>query len=309
MKEEKFYFPAEDGKDISAIKWLPDNESSIKAIIQLNHGMAEHKERYFYFAEKLVNEGFVVYIHDHRGHGNTAKNESEIGHFADKNGWNKVVKDIHTLSVKIKNDYPNLPFFLFGHSMGSVLVRDYITMFNENLSGVILSGTAQNPKLLGKIGIKIAKIEEMRLGKKGKSKLLNALTFGDFNKKFKPKRTDFDWLSRDNEQVDKYINDPLCGFICSTKFFQDMIKGTIDVNNKNKINNINKELPIYIISGSSDPVGGYGKGVKEIFDTYKNNGIGNTSFKLYKNGRHELLNEVNREEIINDLILWMSSKF
>ncbi len=305
MKREDFYFPATDGKDISAIKWSPDKIDNIKAIIQLNHGMAEHKARYEYFANKLTNEGFIVYIHDHRGHGKTAKNESEIGYFTDKNGWEQVVEDIHSLTIKIKKDYPNLPFFLFGHSMGSVLVRDYITKFDENLNGAILSGTAQNPGLLGKAGVKIAKLEELRLGKHGKSKLLNALTFGDFNKKFKPNRTDFDWLGRDNKQVDKYINDPLCGFICTTKFFQDMIKGTLDVNKLEKIDSINKDLKIYIMSGTADPVGGYSKGITKIYNVYKSRGIKNITLKLYKDARHELINEINKDEIISDLINWL----
>jgi alpha-beta hydrolase superfamily lysophospholipase len=192
--------------------------------------------------------------------------------------------------------------------MGSVLVRDYITLFDENLAGVILSGTAQNPGLLGKLGVKLAKLEELRLGKRGKSKLLNALTFGDFNKKFKPNRTDFDWLCRDNEQVDKYINDPLCGFICTTKFFQDMIQGTLDVNKFEKIDNIDRELNIYIMSGTADPVGGYSKGIKKIYNSYKSRGIENITLKLYKNARHELINEINKDEIINDLIVWINNK-
>jgi len=307
MQTKKFIFKAKDNKDIFAIKWSPDNESDIKAVIQLNHGMAEHKERYEYFAEKLVEKGFVVYIHDHRGHGETAIDESEIGYFSAENGWTKVVEDIHFLTIKIKKEYPDLPIFLFGHSMGSVLVRDYITQYDENFAGVIIFGTASNPGLLGKIGIKITKIEKFRLGKKGKSKLLNALTFGDFNKKFKPNRTDFDWLSRDNNSVDKYINDPYCGFICTTKFFEDMITGTIAVNNLEKIDNINRDTNIYIASGASDPVGAYSKGVRKIYDAYKARGINHLTLKLYSSARHELLNETNKDEIINDLIIWMDS--
>lgn len=301
MKRKDFYFPAEDGRDISAVRWLPDNEK-VKAVIQLNHGMAEHKERYEYFAEKLTDNGFAVYIHDHRGHGKTARDEEELGHFDDKNGWSKVLSDIHILTLKIKKDYPSLPFFLFGHSMGSVLVRDYIATYDEDIKCVVLSGTAKNPGLLGKIGVKLAKFEELRIGKRGKSKLMNALTFGDFNKKFKPVRTEFDWLSRDEKQVDKYINDPYCGFICSAKFFQDMIKGTLEVNNPEKINGINKNLHIYIMSGTADPVGGYDKGVKKIYNDYKNAGIKNVTLKLYEGARHELLNEINKDEIISELI-------
>ena len=309
MQTKKFIFKAKDNKDIFAIKWSPDNESDIKAVIQLNHGMSEHKERYEYFAQKLVKEGFVVFIHDHRGHGETALDESELGYFADKDGWSKVVKDIHTLTLNIKKEYPEIPFFLFGHSMGSVLVRDYITKYNERLNGVIIFGTASNPGLLGKVGIKIAKLESLRLGKKGKSKLLNALTFGDFNKKFKPNRTDFDWLSRDEKNIDKYINDSFCGFICSNKFFEDMIKGTLEVNDFKKIDNIDKENHLYIASGSNDPVGGYSKGVKKIYKAYKAVGLKKITLKLYSSGRHELLNETNRDEIIYDLILWMKARF
>lgn len=305
MQTKKFIFKAKDNKDIFAIKWSPDNESDIKAVIQLNHGMAEHKERYEYFAGILVKKGFVVYIHDHRGHGETAIDESEIGYFSAIDGWNKVVEDMHILTKKIKNVYPKLPLFLFGHSMGSVLVRDYITQYDEDLAGVIIFGTASDPKILGKVGLKIAKIEKFRIGSKGKSKLLNALTFGDFNKKFKPNRTDFDWLSRDNASVDKYINDPYCGFICTTKFFEDMIEGTLLVNDPKKIDNINRDTNIYIASGASDPVGGYSKGVRKIYNAYKSRGIIHLTLKLYSSARHELLNETNKDEIIDDLINWM----
>ncbi len=306
MKEKRFEFKSSyDNKSISAVKWFPEKKVPILGIVQLNHGMAEHKERYKPFAEFLTKHGFIVYIHDHRGHGKTAKDESEIGYFAPKNGWDIVVDDIHTLTLKIKRKYPNIPLFLFGHSMGSLLVRDYITKFDENLSGVILSGTAGNPKILGKVGLKIAQTEASRLGPKRRSKLLTYLTFGNFNKKFKPTRTHFDWLSRDNQQVDQYIKDPFCGFICTVSFFQDLIKGTISINKEEKIKKIKKDLPILILSGSLDPVGRNTKGVKQVYKNYRKQGINNITLDFYKNARHELLNEINRINIMEDILSWI----
>ncbi len=310
MITDTFTFKGSDGKEIFAHKWLPENvseKSEIKAVIQISHGMAEHSARYKRFAEKLTANNFAVYANDHRGHGQTAGTIENLGYFADNNGWNLVVNDLNQLTNVIKNNHPNIPVFLFGHSMGSFLCRDYMFTFSDNVAGVILTATASDPGLSGYAGIIISKIESMVRGKKAKSSLLDNLFFGSFNKAFRPNRTKFDWLSRDNKEVDKYVDDPFCGTIFKAGFFTDLLEGIKKINMPSNINRIPKDLPVYIFSGSDDPVGDFTKGVEKVYKSYKKAGINDLKIKIYENGRHEMLNEVNRDIVYADIINWIES--
>ena len=219
MKSETFTFKASDGMQIFTYKWMSDDASVVKGTVQIAHGMAEHAGRYERFAEALTKAGYAVYANDHRGHGKTAGSQEKVGYFADENGWEKVVEDMHTLTGIIKNDYPKKPFFLFGHSMGSFLSRHYSMLYANELSGLVLSGTGGDPGAMGKLGLFIAKMDAKFHGKKAKSAIMNKLSFGAFNGAFKPNRTNYDWLSRDNAEVDKYISDPLCGTVFTAGFF------------------------------------------------------------------------------------------
>ncbi len=305
MKEETFTFNSIDNTEIHCIKWLPGNRKKIRAIVQIVHGMAEHSERYRRFAKALIKAGFGVYANDHRGHGKTAGNFENLGYFADNSGWELVVGDMKRLTDIIETDHQGLPVFLFGHSMGSFLSRDYFFTCPEKISGVILSGTACNPGLMGYIGIAISKLESLIRGRLAQSPLLDKLSFGSFNNAFKPNRTPFDWLSRDNAEVDKYINDPLCGTIFTTGFFNDLLKGIKKINKSSNISMVPKALPVYIYSGEKDPVGDNTKGVQKVFDQYKKTGIVDLSLKFYKECRHETLNELNRDEVFKDVIEWI----
>ncbi len=310
MIAETFTFKGADGKELFAHKWLPENaseNSEIKAVIQISHGMAEHSARYKHFAEKLTANNIGVYANDHRGHGQTAGTIENLGYFSDNNGWDLVVSDLNQLTGVIKNNHPNIPVFLFGHSMGSFLCRDYMFSFKDNISGVILSATASDPGLLGYVGIIISKIESMVRGKKAQSPFLDNLSFGNFNKAFKPNRTKFDWLSRDKAEVDKYLNDPFCGTIFKAGFFTDLLKGIKKINTLSNIHNIPKDLPVYLFSGSDDPVGDFTKGVQKVYKSYEKAGMNNLSIKLYENGRHEMLNEINRDTVYADIINWLES--
>jgi alpha-beta hydrolase superfamily lysophospholipase len=307
MKSETFTFKTKDNENIFTYKWLPDNEKDIKAIVQLAHGMAEHGKRYERFSEALNGSGYGVYINDHRGHGKTAGSLEALGFFADENGWDLVIDDMHQLTGIINETFPGLPVFLLGHSMGSFLSRNYIYRYGNELKGVILSGTAGDPGLLGALGILVAKRECKKKGKKTKSLLLDKLSFGSFNKAFKPARTDFDWLSRDPEEVDKYINDPYCGEVFTAGFYLDLLEGMKKINLQSNTNRVPKDLPIFLFAGDMDPVGKNGKGVKQIFKAYEKAGIRDVSCKLYKDGRHEMLNEINREEVFNDIIKWLDN--
>lgn len=305
MKSDTFTFKTSDGIQIFTYRWMPDQASAVKGVVQIAHGMAEHAARYERFADALTKAGYAVYANDHRGHGKTAGSQDNLGYFADENGWEKVVEDMHTLTGIIKKENPNKPFFLFGHSMGSFLSRHYSMLYANELTGLILSGTGGDPGAIGKIGLFVAKMDAMFHGRKAKSEIMTKLSFGAFNNAFKPNRTDFDWLSRDNAEVDKYINDPLCGTVFTAGFFCDMLGGLDFINKKENIGKIPKNLPIYLFSGAKDPVGGNTKGVNQVYNSLKNAGIGDLTLKFYENGRHESLNEINRDEVSLDVIAWL----
>ncbi len=305
MKHTNFTFKTNDNVNIFVNKWIPEN-GKIKAIVQIAHGMAEHSERYNDFASKLVAEGFAVYANDHRGHGKTAGSLENIGFFDKEDGWNKVVNDVFELTTIIKKEYTKTPLFLLGHSMGSFILRTFVMKHSDIINGLILSGTAGHPGLLGKVGILLTKLLIVFNGKKSPSNLLNNLSFGDFNKPFKPNRTDFDWLSRDEKQVDKYINDPYCGGIFTTGFFYDMLSGVLLVNKLESMQKISSSLPIHLFSGEKDPVGNDGKGVLEVYENFKKAGVNDVSIKLYTDARHEALNETNNKIIYSDIIRWIN---
>jgi alpha-beta hydrolase superfamily lysophospholipase len=303
MKAKTFTLKGADGAKVYVYTWLPDSKPA--AAVQISHGMAEHAARYERFAEALTQAGFAVYANDHRGHGKTAGSLEKVGYFADEDGWNLVVDDMHRLTDHIKNEHPKIPVFLFAHSMGSFLSRDYISRWGGDIKGVILSGTGGDPGLLGKVGALIARIEKALRGKKARSPLLTSLSFGAFNNAFKPNRTEFDWLSRDNAEVDKYVADPYCGGVFSTGFWVDFLKGIGVLYRSDYLPKIPRSLPIYLFSGEKDPVGKNAKDVTKVYESYKKAGITDVSIKIYPNGRHEMLNETNRTEVFKDVIDWL----
>jgi alpha-beta hydrolase superfamily lysophospholipase len=306
MINDTFYYSSYDGQELFGRYWLPKEDVAPRAAVQIVHGMAEHSDRYDSLARALVEEGFCVYAGDHRGHGYTAKDVKELGHFADKNGWELVVEDLHKLTAEIKSKHPDIPVFLLGHSMGSLLGRDYISRFGNEVGGAILSATSGDPGLIGSAGRLIAKIEGRLRGKRTPSPLLDKLTFGNYNSAFKPARTPSDWLSRDHLEVDRYINDPLCGAISSTQFFVDLIANVRKVCSTRNINTIPKDLPVYFISGSLDPLGKNTVGVMQVYRTYIAAGIRDVTYTFYEDARHELLKETNRQEVIADIITWLN---
>ena len=300
-------FKTNDGVEIFYHKWLPQKKKPIKGVVQIAHGMAEHSKRYARFAKALINQGFAVYANDHRGHGQTAGSLENVGYFADKDGWNLVVEDMRKLTQLIKKNHPDIPVFLFGHSMGSFLSRHYIFLYANEIKGVILSGTGGDPGLLGKIGYLVAKRESKKNGKKFRSPRLKDLSFGKFNKAFKPNRTEFDWLSRDDAEVDKYVDDPYCGGDFTAGFYEDLLSGLATINDSKNTQNVPQDLPIYLFSGEKDPVGNKTKGVQQVFKAYQKAGIKDVSCKFYPDGRHEMLNETNREEVFGDVVDWLNS--
>ncbi|APR74903.1 Lysophospholipase [Minicystis rosea] len=307
MRADTFQLKVEDGKEIFVYRFQPDEGQKPKAIVHVAHGMAEHGARYARFAEALTAKGYVVYANDHRGHGKTANGDGELGYFADARGFSRAVQDLQQLVVHEKGQHPGLPLFLFGHSMGSFLTQAFLVEFGSSVRGAILSGSNGKPNALAQAGRVVARLERARLGPKGKSRLLTSLSFDDFNKAFKPNRTSFDWLSRDEAEVDKYIADPLCGFMVTTQLWVDLLDGTAEMSDPAGQALIPKDLPIYIFAGSEDPVGGKTRGLQQLVAAYRAAGIKDVSHKFYPGGRHEMLNETNRDEVTRDVIAWLDA--
>lgn len=305
MKISNFTFKGEEDTDIYVYKYEPIEKENIKGIVQISHGMAEEASRYKRFANCLTDNGYIVYINDHRGHGKSAKNINTIGILAQKDGIHCIVKDLNKLTKIIKTENNGLPIFLFSHSMGSFAAQKYIIDYSEDIDGVILSGTNGLYGIEVDLGFLVAKVMSKIQGREKKACLIDKLAFGGFNKKFKQNKSEFDWLSRDFKEVEKYIENEYCGVVFSNGYFYDLFKLFKEIRNINNLGKINSKLPIYIFAGDKDPVGKFGKGIIKLYENYKKVGIENVEFKLYSGGRHEMLNEINKDEVINDTINWI----
>ncbi|MBM7605906.1 alpha-beta hydrolase superfamily lysophospholipase [Metabacillus crassostreae] len=296
-----------DGEEIFVSTWSEEGISP-KTILQLSHGMGEHIARYDAFAQYLVDQGIIVVGNDHRGHGETGSKSGQLGFFAAERGFERAVEDLKEINNSIKEQYPNTPIFIMGHSMGSFLVRRFLQRFQTGVDAVILSGTGGNPGFMGKIAKTIAKSQIRKLGQTSESQLMNKLIFGRYNKNIPNMKTSSDWLTRDHQEVQKYIEDKYCGFIPTTSFFYDLMEGLESIHKNDEVGKINKKLPFFIFSGDQDPVGNYSKGVVEVIKQYKNSGINNIEHKFYKEGRHEMLNELNRTEVYHDISTWIEKQ-
>ncbi|HBF4426848.1 TPA: lysophospholipase [Clostridioides difficile] len=307
MKCTNFTFKGEEGLDIYTYKWEDENIKKPKAVIQIAHGMAETAQRYETFAKVLTKNGYIVYINEHRGHGKTAKIIENVGHLAEKEGFRCLVEDMYTLTNIIKKENEDLPIYLFGHSMGSFASQRYIMDYSNNLSGLILCGSNGKQGIILNLAHLIINHEIKKYGRRFKSNKINNLIFGGEIIR-RNEKTKFDWLSRDKEQVEKYINDPFCGVVCSCGFFYDLVQGLKEIEDKENLKKVPLDIPIYIISGDKDTIGKNGKGVLRLRDRYIKLGVKDVTCKLYKDGRHELLNEINREEVFEDIICWLNNK-
>jgi alpha-beta hydrolase superfamily lysophospholipase len=294
-----------DGVIINVHKWGLEEGQAIKGVVQISHGMAEWAYRYDYFAKALNREGYIVYANDHRGHGLTAPSMEDVGYISDNDGFFDKVEDMRELNQLIREEHPSLPVVLFGHSMGSFLSQRYIQLYGSDLVGVILSGSNGKQGPIINLGIALAYLEMKFKGRRHRSRLLDKLSFGSYNRAFPDNRTKFDWLSRDEKLVDRYIEDPYCGGIFTSSFFYDFLRGLKMITRRKNLEAVPKNLPIYIFSGSMDPVGGFGKGVEKLKEMYETHGLKEVSLVLYPEGRHEMLNEINRDEVIEDIVRWL----
>lgn len=295
---------AEDGTALAIQRWLPD-KAAPKAAVQIVHGLAEHAQRYARLAAALTGAGYAVYASDLRGHGRTATAPDDLGFFAERGGWRRCLDDLWQVNRQIAREQAGLPIFVIGHSMGSALAQHLMAEHGEALAGVVLSGSGGKPSALATVGRLIARIERLRLGPRGRSALIHALSFGAFNKRFAPSRTPFDWLSRDPAEVDKYVADPLCGFAASTQLWIDLLDAAGETANPRRHKLIPKGLPIHVISGSEDPVSDGTKQLEPLLAAYRAAGLARLTHRFYAGGRHELFNETNRDEVTRDLLRWL----
>lgn len=275
----------------------------MKAIFQIAHGMAEHGERYEDFAKFLCKNGYAVYANDHIGHGKSVATDDDLGYFGERDGWLGFVNDAKLLTDLAKGEYPDKPVVLFGHSMGSFIARSYCEKFGADLAGAVFCGTSGTNPAAG-VAIRLADVIAKIKGSRYRSEFINKLAFGAFNKKIEKPRTPFDWLSRDNAQVEKYIADKYCGFLFTAVGYRDMSTVLWSVSGKSWYANLPFVLPVLLISGEMDPVGAYGKGIRQVFRDLKSSGHKNVVMKLYKNDRHEILNELDKEDVYKDVVDW-----
>ncbi|RRJ84842.1 alpha/beta hydrolase [Aestuariirhabdus litorea] len=292
---------SESSHPIPLYRW--DRPSSARAVVHITHGMAEHSQRYGALAKQLQAEGYQVVAHDHRGHGTCASPHQ--GHFADDQGWSLVCEDLRRVHRWVAQEFCGLPLYLLGHSMGSYISLGYLMRDPEPLAGVILSGSNYGSPTLYRIARGVARIERWRLGARTPSLLMDRLGFGSFNRAFKPNRTPFDWLSRDPEQVDRYLADPLCGFPCSSQLWIDLLGGLLEISSPMRLTQV-PNLPLHIIGGEEDPVSAP-RGLHDLYRALKQPPREQVSIKLYPGARHELFNEINRDEVVSELLDWLSS--
>lgn len=291
-----------DGADISYTVF--DDVENPKAALQIIHGMAEHIARYEDFARFLNANGYIVYGEDHRGHGKTAGAIENVGTFGKAHAWDTVVEDNHALSRVIQTEHPELPLFVLGHSMGSMLLRTLLAKPHAAYQGAIIMGTAGDPGFAAKIGRLVINKEIRKHGEDAKSTAVDKLLFSSNNKKFKS-GSPVAWLSRDEENCQKYMDDPYCGFIFDNRFYMDLLEGTLFINTREAFEAVDRDLPLLVISGAEDPVGKTGKGVRSVYDGFFKAGVRDVTLVLYDGARHEILNETNKDEVYADVLAWM----
>ena len=306
MKETQFQFPSHTGTGpISASRYDPEGGEGERVLV-IHHGMAEHRARYRDFIGYLCDNHIRVYMHDMASHGQSHQKGTETGWFGEKDGWLSLIEDYRELVLRAGRENPGKKIILMGHSMGSFIVRVYTAKYpGDGFAGAIYMGTG-GPNPAAAAGRRTAELLGMARGKKHKSKMMNQLAFGAYGKRFEG-RTPFDWLSRDKKVVDRYMADEYCGFLFTVQGMHDLVSVNLESNTENWFRSVPKELPVLLVSGEEDPVGGYGLGVRKVAEKLGETGHSRVTLKLYPGARHEVLNELNREEVMRDVTDWILS--
>lgn len=299
---ESFTIPSNGIGQLHCCRWMPEGEP--KAVLQIVHGIAEYIERYDDFAGFLNGLGYVVVAEDHMGHGQTVGTEGTQGYF--EGGWFTAVSDSYALLRKTKAEYPQIPYVLFGHSMGSFMARTILEVYPDSgIAAAVICGTGWQPRAILPGAIGICQLACKKVGEKNTSDTLQNMVFGGYNKRVEHPRTEFDWLTRDARVVDAYIAHPSCGFTATTGLLRDLLTGIRFIEQKQNLAKMNKDLPVLFIAGGDDPVGNYGKGVTRAAEEFRKAGMKHVACRLFPLGRHEILNEINRREVYDFTAKWL----
>lgn len=306
--KKHFRFSSSDGvHKIHGIMWKPDDREII-GVLQIIHGMVEHIDRYDAFARYMCAHGFVVAGEDHLGHGYSVKSDEELGMFAKKNGSEYVIADNYRLKKHMEREFEGVPYFVLGHSMGSFIARVFMARHSEELDGVIIMGTGNQPVIATTFGKGLAGIIAAVKGHDYRSQLINNIAFGAYNKRFQPSRTPYDWLTKDEAIVDEYKQNKLCTYIFTVSGYKDLFTWIHDSGKVEILRKTRTDLPVFVVSGAQDPVGGFGRGVKTVYEKLKEADLEDVTLELYENDRHEILNETDRAMVYEDILKWIISK-
>lgn len=308
ITENEYTFTSANGSTpIHVREWVPDCD--INAVVQISHGICEYAGRYAPFARYLASKGFVVVANDHLGHGQSVLSEEDLGYFGPLGSWETVVADIEQLRRLTAEKLPESPYFLLGHSMGSFLARTWLIRHPEvELAGVILSGTGQPAAPVLAAGRMLCDADVLKNGPRHRSLDIYGMAFGSYNKKIESRRSPYDWLTRDEAVVDAYAADPLCTFTPTSSLFREMLSGLATVGSAREISRMSKDIPIILMSGDADPVGGWGVQVAKVYSLLVRAGCRDVAYKFYPGARHEILNETNRAEVYKDILDWLCAK-
>lgn len=304
MRKEVFHYLSGDEKtEIYAVKWIP--EGMINGVFQIIHGMAEHIGRYEEFARFLTQQGILVTAHDQLGHGESVTDEKEIGYFADDHAADILIGDIHILREKVQAEYPDVPYFIMGHSMGSFLLRMYLMRHPDRLAGAVIMGTGMQPSIALKFGRFVCRFLACFFKWHYKSRFITSIVIGGYNKKFAALHDGTSWLSRNVESNREYNESPKCGFMLTLNGYDTLFSLIQYIQDPVHMAQTPKDLPLLFVSGQDDPVGNFGKGVRNVCDRYKEEGCMDLTWKLYPDDRHEILNELDCDQVYRDIYDWI----
>lgn len=305
MKKEEFYYDSRDNQSrIHAVRYTPEDQEPV-CVVQIIHGMAEYFERYEEFARFLTQRGCIVTGNDHLGHGKSVGEDGVYGYFCEQDPATVVVRDVHRLKKMTQQSYPALPYIIIGHSMGSFILRNYLTMYGSGISGAVIMGTGYQTKGAMTAARLMVQIQKLFLGSKHVSRFCDKISFGSYNKRIPDAKTAYDWLSKNEESVQKYIDDPLCGNIFTLNGFQTLTELIMRAHDPERLKKIPAGLPLMVISGDADPLGEYGEGIPKVCEGLRSVGVKDVEMHLCPTGRHELLNEPEREEIMEVIYEWI----
>ena len=302
MRTDIWYDSGSGKCRIHGCRWTP--EGDVKAVVQIVHGIAEFVERYDDFANFLASRGILVVAEDHMGHGQSINGEGIRGYF--HGGWDQAVADTYQLLSNTRREFPGVPYILFGHSMGSFMARTILCRHPDSgIAGAVICGTGWQPTAAMPVIVKLMEAVCKKTGEQNPSDKMHSLIFGGYNAKVEHPRTKNDWLTRDDSIVDAYENHPLCGFVPSVGLLRDMMQGIFYIQQSKNLAKMHKDLPVWFIAGGDDPVGSYGKGVTQAAEAFRKAGMTDVSVKIYPLCRHEILNEINKDEVYADVAEWI----